>query len=285
MKKISLFLAMFIFAALLKAQAQWDKQPFFTNLLAGESINSLESKTTGGNISVSATSQSESRVEVFVTPNNGKANSLSKEEIQKRLDEEYELSVTVVNNKVVAIAKPKDRNMNWKKALNISFAVFITKNVSSDLTTSGGNIKLSGISGTQDFTTSGGNLDVDNLSGKITGRTSGGNIHLSGSKDEIELTTSGGNIHAENSDGKMKLVTSGGSLKLKNLKGKSFIAPEIPGGDYKIIFKHCFTLNRDKIFAAATGFCLQLSFFTLFCQRKIDPAASCINFYRRSSAV
>jgi len=219
MKKISLFLALFTSVALLKAQSQPDKQPFLTKSLAGQSISNIEAKTTGGNISVSVSSQSESRVEVYVTPNNGKANSLTREEIQKRLDEEYELSVTVANNKVSAIAKPKDRNMNWKKALSISFYVFVTKNVSSNLTTSGGNIKLSGISGTQDFTTSGGNLDVDNVSGKVTGRTSGGNIHLSDSKDDIELTTSGGNISAENSEGKIKLVTSGGSLRLKKLKG------------------------------------------------------------------
>lgn len=217
MRKINLLLLLFIPAALLKAQS--DKQPFLTKSLAAESINSIEAKTTGGNISVTATSQSESRVEVYITPNNGKANSLSKEEIQQRLDEGYELSVTVVGNKVRAIAKPKDRNMNWKKALSISFYVFVTKNVSSDLTTSGGNIKLSGISGTQDFTTSGGNLDLDNLSGKVTGRTSGGNIHLENSKDDIDLTTSGGNIYAENSDGKIRLVTSGGSLRLKKLKG------------------------------------------------------------------
>ncbi|MEP7373277.1 MAG: hypothetical protein ABI675_07765 [Chitinophagaceae bacterium] len=219
MRKINLLLFLFIMLASLKAQSQSDKQPFLTKSLSAESINNIEAKTSGGNISVTATSQSESRVEIYVTPSNGKVNTLSKEEIQKRLDEDYELSVTVAGDKVSAIAKPKQRNMNWKKALSISFAVFVTKNVSSDLTTSGGNIKLSGISGTQDFTTSGGNLDIDNLSGKITGRTSGGNIHLSGSKDEIELTTSGGNIHAENSDGKMRLVTSGGSLKLKNLKG------------------------------------------------------------------
>jgi hypothetical protein len=217
MRKINLLLLLLIPGALLKAQS--GKQPFLTKSLAAESINSVEAKTTGGNISVSATGQSESRVEVYITPNNGKANSLSKEEIQKRLQEDYDLSVTVSNNKVKAIAKPKDRNMNWKKALNISFYVFVTKNVSSDLTTSGGNINLSGISGTQDFTTSGGNLDLDNLSGKITGRTSGGNIHLSNSKDDIELTTSGGNINAENSNGKIRLVTSGGSLHLKKLKG------------------------------------------------------------------
>jgi len=216
MRKINLLFLLLIPAALLRAQS--DKQPFLTKSLAGESINTIEAKTTGGNISVSAVGQSEARVEVYVTPNNWKSNSLTKEEIQKRL-EDYELSVTVANNKVRAIAKPKDRNMNWKKALNISFHVFVTKNVSSDLTTSGGNIKLSGISGTQDFTTSGGNLDLGNLSGKITGRTSGGNIHLSNSMDDIELTTSGGNIDAENSDGKIRLVTSGGSISLKRLKG------------------------------------------------------------------
>lgn len=217
MRKIDLLLLLLIPASLVRAQS--DKQPFLTKSLAAESISTIEAKTTGGNISVSAVGQSGSRVEVYVTPNNWKNNSLTREEIQKRLDEDYELSVTVSNNKVKAIAKPKVRNMNWKKALNISFHVFVAKNVSSDLTTSGGNIKLSGISGTQDFTTSGGNLDLDHLSGKITGRTSGGNIHLANSKDEIQLATSGGNIDAENSDGKIRLVTSGGSLRLTRLRG------------------------------------------------------------------
>lgn len=217
MRKINLLLLLIIPAALLRAQS--DKQPFLTKSLSAESISTIEAKTTGGNISVSAVGQSEARVEVYVTPNNWKNNSLTKEEIQKRLDEDYELSVTVSNNKVKAIAKSKNRNMNWKKALNISFHVFVTKNVSSDLITSGGNIKLSGISGTQDFTTSGGNLDLDHLSGKVTGRTSGGNIHLANSKDDIELTTSGGNIEAENSDGRIRLVTSGGSLSLTRLRG------------------------------------------------------------------
>ena len=219
MKKIILLLLLFIPCLLLKAQFRSDKQPFLTKSLAGESVTNIEARTTGGNISVTATSQTEARIEVYVTANNGRDNSLSKEEIQKRLDEQYELTVSVVNNKLSAIAKPKDRNMNWKRALNISFYVFVTKNVSSDLTTSGGNIKLSGISGSQDFTTSGGNLDVDHTTGKITGRTSGGNIHLSNAKDDIELTTSGGNINAENSDGKLRLTTSGGSLSLKKLKG------------------------------------------------------------------
>ena len=212
-------LLLFFTCGLSMAQSQEKKQPFFTKSLTGETVKDIKAATTGGNISVTGTSQTESRVEVYVSPNNGKANSLTKEEIQKRLDEEYELSVSVVNNKLSVIAKPKNKNMNWKRALNISFYVFVTKDVSSDLTTSGGNIKLQGVSGTHHFTTSGGNLHVDNATGKIAGKTSGGNIHLSNSKDDIELTTSGGNIDAENSEGRIKLITSGGSVSLKKLKG------------------------------------------------------------------
>jgi hypothetical protein len=219
MKKLILLFLLSCPFALIKAQFQADKEVFLTKSLAGESVNNIEARTTGGNISVASAAQSEARIEVFVVPNNNKANSLSKEEIQKRLEEDYELSVSVVNNKLSAIARPRKTNMNWKKALNISFYVFVTKNVSSDLTTSGGNIKISGIAGTQHFTTSGGNLSVDNAAGKITGRTSGGNIDLHNSKDDIDLTTSGGNISAENSEGKIRLVTSGGSLRLKKLKG------------------------------------------------------------------
>jgi hypothetical protein len=217
MKKLILPLLLISLAPLLKAQT--GKQPFLTKPLSAEQIKNIEAKTTGGNIYVTAVSQAEARIEVYIQSGNDNFNSLSKEEIQKRLDENYDLTVSAAGNKLTAIAKPKTRDMNWKRSLSISFYVFVSKDVSTDLTTSGGNIKLAGISGTQDFTTSGGNLDLDNLSGKITGRTSGGNIHLSNSKDDIDLTTSGGNINAGNSAGKISLVTSGGSLKLNQLKG------------------------------------------------------------------
>jgi DUF4097 and DUF4098 domain-containing protein YvlB len=157
-------------------------------------------------------------VEVYITSNNG-LTSPSKEEIQKRLSEMYDLDVSVTNNKLVATAKPKERITNWKKALNISFKLYVPKSTANDLSTSGGNIKLSNLSGSQDFSTSGGNLDIDNVSGKIKGRTSGGNIDLANSKEDIDIETSGGNIDAINCEGNIRLSTSGGNLDFKDLKG------------------------------------------------------------------
>jgi hypothetical protein len=218
MKKLSLVMALLVSVLVLKAQDA-SKEPFMTKSLAGQTIKTVEVETSGGSIDVQG-GTGNYRVEVFVRPNNYRnGDNISKEEIQKRLDEYYELKISVEGNKVKAIAKPKKNNMDWKKAVSVSFKVYIQQNVNTDLVTSGGSINLSNLSGTQEFTTSGGSLHVENLTGKIKGHTSGGSIHLSGSKEDIELTTSGGSIEARNCSGKIKLTTSGGSLRLSDLKG------------------------------------------------------------------
>ncbi len=199
--------------------AQTNQEPFMTRPLSNESIRNVEVQTSGGSIAVSGVNAGEARIEVYVKPNNGDSDALSKEEIQKRLNEDYSMNISVSNNKVIATAKPKEKNMNWKKALNISFKVFVPQNVSTNLATSGGSISLKNFSGNQDFSTSGGSLNVQNLSGKIKGRTSGGSIHVADSKDDIDLGTSGGSIEANNCNGNIRLSTSGGSLKLSSLKG------------------------------------------------------------------
>ena len=221
MKKIFFLTTLGCFSLLLRAQNSSKQEPYLTKLLANESIRNVEVQTSGGSISVWGGNASEARIEVYINQNNSKSgDNLSKEEIKKRLDEDYILNVSVSNNKVTATAKPKERNMDWKRALNISFKVFVTQNVSTELETSGGSISLKTLSGNQNFHTSGGSLSVDNLSGKVKGRTSGGSIHVVNSKDEIDLETSGGSINAESCSGNLHLSTSGGSLKLNALKGK-----------------------------------------------------------------
>jgi hypothetical protein len=217
MKRYFFFLTVAFSSFILHAQSKYQKEPFLTKPLTNETIKMVEAQTSGGSISITGVS-SDARIEVYIAPNNRK-DDLNKDEIQKRLDEKYDLNVSVVNNKLVATAKPKEKMRDWKNALSISFKVFVPQNVSSNLTTSGGSISLSNVSGSHDFTTSGGSLNVNGVSGKINGRTSGGSINLENSRDEIELTTSGGSITAKNSEGKLRLATSGGSVVLNDLKG------------------------------------------------------------------
>ncbi|MGZ8537569.1 MAG: DUF4097 family beta strand repeat-containing protein [Flavisolibacter sp.] len=198
------------------SNAQTEKTPYLTKSLSGESIKNVKVETSGGSISV--TGGSEARIDVYVTPNNGKEN-LSKEEIKQRLEEKYDVVINISNGKLEATAKPKERKMDWKKALSISFKVFVPQSVSTELHTSGGSISLNNLSGNQDFSTSGGSLAIDKVTGKIHGRTSGGSIDIEDSKSEIDLNTSGGSITAKNCEGTIKLRTSGGSLSLNDLNG------------------------------------------------------------------
>jgi DUF4097 and DUF4098 domain-containing protein YvlB len=218
MKKI-----LFLFACglgVLAAGAQSSGQtPFLKKSFPRESIRQVESQTSGGNISIMGEASGEARVEVYISADGRRSDGVSKEEIQKRLDEQYDLIVALNGDKLTASARPKQHNMNWNRGLSISFRIYVPQTVSSSLRTSGGNISLKDLSGTEDFKTSGGNLDIDGLSGKITGRTSGGNVSITGSKDDIDITTSGGNMDAEHCEGTIHLVTSGGNLSLKALKG------------------------------------------------------------------
>ncbi len=216
MKTYYTVLLLTTFSISLQVFAQNKSTPYLTRSLSAETISNVEVKTSGGSISVTGVDPSAARVEVYISANNG--SSISKEELETRL-QQYDLNVTVNNNKVAAIAKARERNMNWKKSLNISFKVFVPTQVNTDLATSGGSISLSNLKGSHSFSTSGGSLSVDNVSGETDGRTSGGSIQVANSKDDIKLSTSGGSIHAESCSGNLRLTTSGGSINLAHLSG------------------------------------------------------------------
>ena len=230
MKKMILSLLVLGMANTLLAQNDEKQAPFQVKPLTGETVKDIEVETSGGNISVENIAGQQSRVEVYIWPSNRNKNAnVSKEEIQKRLDEYYDLKIGVVNNKLSAIAKSKSGRWDSKTALSISFKIYVPGNVSTDLTTSGGNIRLTDLSGSQKITTSGGNLVINKVKGKLKGITSGGNIDVADSHDNIELVTSGGNVDAKNCTGDLKLVTSGGNIDLHDLNGN--IEATTSGGD------------------------------------------------------
>ncbi len=210
--------ALLLCVSAITALAQNSTKPYMTKSLTTESIKNIKATTSGGNIDVSG-ADVDARIEVFISPNNSRNKNLSTDEIKQKLDQDYDLVIDVADQTLTATAKPKNGFKGWKNGLSISFKIFVPHAVSTNLTTSGGDINITSLMGKQNFTTSGGNLKVDNLSGTINGRTSGGDIILSNSHDEIELITSGGNITASNSNGNLKLTTSGGDVSLQTLQG------------------------------------------------------------------
>jgi hypothetical protein len=217
----------FVLVITVAARAQSDNEPFLTKSLSKDAIRDVYARTSGGGIAVMGVSDAEARIEVYIKGNNNR--DLSKDEIKERLKEDYDLDVSASGGKLTAVAKNRSSfGFNWKNALSISFKIYVPKNVSSDLNTSGGSIKLSNLAGNQNFSTSGGSLDLEKLSGRINGKTSGGSIKIRDAKDDIDLSTSGGSIDADNVSGNIELSTSGGSITLNRLKGN--IDAETSGG-------------------------------------------------------
>lgn len=216
MKRILFLLACGLWAGVAGAQ---QSGPFMQKTFPRAAIKQLTSETSGGNISVYGSANGDARVEVYIWANGRELKTLSNEEIQKRLTERFDLTVGMEGSTLQAIAKHK-KEVRWSNnELSISFKIYVPQNVSTALKTSGGNINLKDLAGTQDFRTSGGNLDIDQLSGRVTGRTSGGNVTITDSKDDIDLHTSGGNMEATHCEGNLKLETSGGNVTLRLLKG------------------------------------------------------------------
>jgi DUF4097 and DUF4098 domain-containing protein YvlB len=195
-----------------------EKTPYLTKSLSNDAISSVVVTTSAGGIHVSGESGQQPRIEVYIRGNNDHV--LSQDEIKKRLDENFDMSITVNNHELQAIVKNKHDHINWnKEGLNISFKIYVPEAVSTDLHTSGGGIHLDNLKGNEKFTTSGGGLDINKLNGTIRGNTSGGGINVTDSGNDIDLHTSGGGITANNCTGTIKLETSGGGLELENLKG------------------------------------------------------------------
>ncbi|GAB3953756.1 hypothetical protein GCM10028805_38120 [Spirosoma harenae] len=197
-----------------------DREPYQVKTFSGK-INAVRAETSGGSLSIEGGTDMNAKVEMYVRGNNGNEN-LDKEEIEERL-KDYEVSITQEGGTIVAIAKRRNNDNNWKRSLSIGFKFYTPRNVTTDLRTSGGSIHLSALTGTQKFRTSGGSLHMDDIAGDINGQTSGGSIHMdrckAGSSGQLDLQTSGGSIEAKSSTGKMRLHTSGGSIRLADLKG------------------------------------------------------------------
>ncbi len=124
MKKIAFFLLFTTIYFAVNAQFNSVKDPFLVKTLASEPVEKINAETSHGNIVVSAVAAAEARIEVYARSNADWNEKLSKEEIQKRLDENYTLEVSVSGGLLTAIARQKKNFTSGKKLLSISFTIY-----------------------------------------------------------------------------------------------------------------------------------------------------------------
>jgi DUF4097 and DUF4098 domain-containing protein YvlB len=88
------------------------------------------------------------------------------------------------------------------------------------LSTSGGSVRVSRLTGVVDMHSSGGSLDVDAIEGNINGGTSGGSIRMRDVHGNIVANTSGGSITITDVRGGLRADTSGGGITIADVSGE-----------------------------------------------------------------
>lgn len=207
----------FLLLVIAAAPASAFDDPYRVETFPVRSGGTLTVQTSGGSITVAGTNKNEARVEMTVRRN---GNVLDANDTDLS---DWKITIRKDGNDVVALAERKNSGSGniWTgyNNLSISFTVYVPNSYSTKLSTSGGRIRVSDVSGMHDVRTSGGSLDFDNLSGEIQGRTSGGSINAAGINGVFDVATSGGSIRVDDIEGMVTMKTSGGSIRIDNARG------------------------------------------------------------------
>ena len=87
------------------------------------------------------------------------------------------------------------------------------------LSTSGGSVRASRLTGILDVRSSGGSLEIDAIDGNVDGGTSGGSIRMRDVDGNVAASTSGGSITIGDVRGTLRANTSGGGITITDVGG------------------------------------------------------------------
>ncbi|GAB5519756.1 MAG: hypothetical protein RhofKO_20070 [Rhodothermales bacterium] len=151
----------------------------------------------------------------------------------KERAEEYLIGIEERGNRIrIRGDRPNGNWNNWRRGgpdVWVRYVLVVPERFDVDVSTSGGDISITGLSGEVDFSTSGGDLDLKDVEGSVDLSTSGGDITLSNVKGELDASTSGGDIEADDISSGASLSTSGGDIEVAGVGGD--LDASTSGGD------------------------------------------------------
>lgn len=196
--------------------AQDDKIPTITKTFELNQPGILNAKSSGGGIKVRAHEQGTVEVQVFIRKN-GQILSPSDPMVADVL-EDINLEIEQNGSIITAIAERKS-NFNIWRNVGISLTIKVPSKMSCNVSSSGGGLKISGVTGTHNFSSSGGSVYLENTTGNTKAKSSGGKVHATNHKGDIHLSSSGGGVSLDEAYGSVYAHSSGGGVKLTNIHG------------------------------------------------------------------
>jgi len=197
--------------------AQDGKTPTITKIFELNQPGTLNSKSSGGGIMVKTHNEGKVEVQVFVRKN-GKILSPSDPQVDDVLDD-FDLEIEK-NGSVITANAERKTNFNILKNVGIYFTIIVPREMSCNVSSSGGGLTISGVEGTHNFKSSGGSVYLENTSGTTKAKSSGGKVKATNHNGDIHLTASGGGVTLDEAHGSVYAHSSGGGVHLTNIHGE-----------------------------------------------------------------
>jgi hypothetical protein len=196
--------------------AQEDKTPTITKSFDLNQPGTLNASSSGGGIEVKSHNQQKVVVQAFIRKN-GKLLSPSDPSVDDVL-EDFDLDIEKNGSVINANVKSKAHFNAWNN-VGISLTILVPREMSCNVSSSGGGLKISGLTGTHNFTSSGGGIQLENITGTTKAKSSGGGVHATNHNGDVDLSSSGGSVSLDEGTGSVIAHGSGGGVHLKNIHG------------------------------------------------------------------
>ncbi|MBA4852844.1 histidine kinase [Emticicia sp. BO119] len=199
--------------------------------VSAEGIRNVQIETITGGIELMGSDEDQIRIEIYASKrlfiNFFRKESVTSAELG------YELVNISQQNDYLRIAAHNNGfwRWDWLSFFQVSFRIFLPKNINAIMTTTVGDIALNNLIGKQTLRTAVGDVKIANSIGEIQGKASAGNIKIGNCDIKADLSTSGGNVLIQNSKGEINSNTSGGNFRLENFSGKLYT--KTSGGNIK----------------------------------------------------
>ncbi len=243
--KILTFMKMFAFVAMMISLFSLngyskDDQPTITKTFEMKEPGTLNAKSSGGGVHVETHDQPQVVIQAFVRKN---GNLLSPSDpILNEVLEAFDLNFSKSGSVITANVERKSR-MNFWNNVGISLTIIVPKEMSCNVSSSGGGVKISGVTGTHNFSSSGGGVHLENVTGATEAKSSGGglkNIH-----GNVDASSSGGGVSVTGEAASVKAKSSGGSVHvdIRNLSKELYL--ESSGGGVDAVIHNGKKLGLD----------------------------------------
>jgi len=153
-----------------------------------------------------------------------------------KAERKVDFSFNATDEYVEIIADHPHSFFNWfGNGIRMKFEITVPSTFNTKIKSSGGDIKLAGITGDQRMKTSGGDVSVMDINGNLTISTSGGDVTTTNTKGTTDLSTSGGDVKSTDFEGDLRASTSGGDIILRGQDSKVYA--HTSGGDVTLNYK------------------------------------------------